>query len=367
MDVIQKRPWVVVKRIGGFLGTLLLLFFVFKFAIYFMPFFVAGLIALLIEPIIKFCMNKFKLSRRTSSIIIITFTIVLIISLVVYGGIFAVNEIIKISKDIGPLISDISGTLENEFDEIALKLSEYIPKDVIDTITNSIIEFLGNTSLYIQNFLGKILEFVLSVPTILLNVIVTILALIFFTKDRIYLIDMLEHHFPKKWIKNISQIAREIFLTLGDYIKVYGKIMIITFAELFLAFSILSAIGFEINNVFIIAFITAIVDILPILGIGTILIPWIAWQFVIGNMKFGVALTIVYLIILTVRQLIEPKLVSKQLGVHPLITLFAMYTGFKLFGFTGLILGPIILMILQCVFSKQIEKGIFKNLFGDVA
>ena len=367
MEFIQKRLWVFFKRLGVFLGTLLLLFFVFKFAIYFMPFFLAALIALLIEPIIKFCMDKFKLTRRTSAIVIIILTIILIISLIVYGGIFAVNEIIKISKDIGPLISDISGTLEKEFDEISQNLSEYIPKDVIDTVTNSIIDFLSNTSIYIQNFLGKILEFVLSVPTILLNVIVTILALIFFTKDRIYLIDMLEHHFPKKWINNISQVAREIFVTLGDYIKVYGKILLITFVELFLAFSILSAIGFEINNIFIVCFLTAIVDILPILGVGTVLIPWIVWQLIIGNIKFGIALAIVYLIILIVRQLIEPKLVSKQLGVHPLITLFAMYTGFKLFGFSGLILGPIFLMIFQCVFTKQVEKGIFKTLFGDVA
>ena len=119
------------------------------------------------------------------------------------------------------------------------------------------------------------------------------------------------------------------------------------------------------DNIIILSASIAIVDILPVLGVGTILIPWVLWQFLIGNLKFGIALTIVYVIILIIRQLIEPKLVSKQLGVHPLTTLFAMYAGFKYFGFSGLIFGPIILMVLKCIFSKPLEKGFFKNMFGD--
>lgn len=362
----KKNPWKVFKRIGIFIGILLVLVFIFKFVVYFMPFFIAGIIALIIEPIIKFCMEKLKMTRRVSSIIIITLTIVLILALVIWGGIFAINEVAKFSKDIGPIITDIISTFENKLSDVSEKLKEYMPAEAIETIINSITGFVSNAGVYIQDLLGKILEFALSVPTILLNVIVTILALIFFAKDRIYILDMIEHHFPKKWIKNLSEILNEIFSTLGSYIKVYGKILLVTFVELFLAFAILKAIGFDLNNIFILSAIIALVDILPVLGIGTVLIPWILWQFVIGNIKFGMALAIVYFIILIIRQLIEPKLVSQQLGVHPLTTLFAMYAGFKYFGFTGLIFGPIILMILRCIFSKQLEKGFFKELVGDV-
>lgn len=350
-DNQKKRPWVLAKKLGRFLVTLLILILIFKFAAYFMPFFIAGIIALIIEPIIKFFMEKFNMSRRVSSIIIITLTIVILIALVIWGTIFAINEIVQLSKDIGPFIAEISGSFEKELDEVLNGLKEYLPEEVIETIINSVTDFVSNAGLYIQGVIGKVMEFVLSVPTMLVNVIVTILSLIFFAKDRIYIIDMIEHHLPKKWVKNISELIREIFSTLGSYMKVYGKILLITFAELFLAFSILSAIGFELGNIVILSFLIAIVDILPVLGVGTVLIPWILWQFVIGNLKLAIALTIVYVIILIIRQLIEPKLVSKQLGVHPLTALFAMYAGFKYFGFSGLIFGPIILIILKCVFT----------------
>lgn len=98
MDNDKKKFWIVAKRLGIFLGTLLVLIFVFKFAVYFMPFLIAGMIALMIEPVIKFFMNRLKMSRRLSSIIIITLTIVLIIALVVWGRNICSRKINRIFK-----------------------------------------------------------------------------------------------------------------------------------------------------------------------------------------------------------------------------------------------------------------------------
>jgi predicted PurR-regulated permease PerM len=132
--------------------------------------------------------------------------------------------------------------------------------------------------------------------------------------------------------------------------------------ELLIAFSILNLIGFKFENVIWLSIVIAIIDILPILGVGTVLIPWFIWSFITGETALGIALLIVYLVILVIRQFIEPKLVSDQLGIHPIITLIAMYAGFKLVGFSGLILGPIALAVLRCVYADQIKKGLFKSL-----
>ena len=354
----------IAERVGVFLGTLLLLYFLFKFATYFMPFLIAGVIAILIEPIIKFCMNKLKLSRRVSSVIIVALTIILIILGIVYGGSAIIKEILKLTENIQPAIGVATDFISN----IAGKVGEYfpeLPQNILNAMQTSVVDFIGKLGTLISEWATSAVKILLSVPTIIINVVITILALIFFTKDRIYVIDMLEHHLPKSWIKKALEVGTEIFSTIGGYIRVYAKIIIITFAELYLAFTILNAMGHTIAYPLLLAIIVAIVDILPILGVGTVLIPWAVWMFVSGNFGFGIALLVTYGAIFCIRQFIEPKLVSKQFGIHPLVTLIAMYAGYKATGVIGLILGPIFLMALRCIFAKQIERGLFKDIFEE--
>lgn len=421
----------VIERIGVVIGTILLLYFLFKFATYFMPFLIAGVIAILIEPIIKFCMNKLKLSRRVSSVIIVALTIILIIMAVIFGGSAIIREITNLSKNIPtgiakatnfinettnkleelfPELSDkqdektshISGDSSNNTTTIPLYSSgektnddvyeiiktsgESIDKTTIilqtnsnsaniqtsatginflDIMRNSVVDFIGKFGSLISKWATDAVKLLLSVPTMIINVVITILALIFFAKDRIYVIDMLEHHLPKAWLVKSKEVCSEIFSTIGGYIRVYIKIIIITFAELYFAFTIINALGFEISYPLLLAILVAIVDVLPILGVGTILIPWSLWMFVTGNIGFGFALLITYGTIFCIRQFMEPKLVSKQFGIHPLVTLFAMYAGYKSAGVFGLILGPILLMTLRCIFAKQIERGFFKDIFEE--
>ena len=354
----------ILERVGLFLGTLLLLYFLFKFATYFMPFLIAGVIAILIEPIIKFCMNKLKLSRRLSSMIIVVLTIILIIMAVVHGGSAIIREVMELLDNIPAAITVATQFIDN-ISEKAAELYPELPVSILNAMESSVVEFIGKLGSLISEWATDLVKLLLSVPTMIINVVITILALIFFTKDRIYVIDMLEHHLPKAWIKKAKEVCSEIFSTIGGYIRVYIKIILITFAELYLAFTIINSIGFEIEYPLLLAIIVAIVDILPVLGVGTVLIPWSIWMFISGNWGFGLALLITYGVIFCIRQFIEPKLVSKQFGIHPLITLFAMYAGYKATGVIGLILGPILLMTLRCIFAKQIEKGLFKDIFEE--
>ena len=92
------------------------------------------------------------------------------------------------------------------------------------------------------------------------------------------------------------------------------------------------------------------------------MLPWAIISAVNGDLSLGIGLFILYVIILVVRQILEPRIVSKHLGVHPIFTLIAMYTGFKLAGLIGLIIGPIVLIILQNVFETMIDNGIVKTI-----
>ena len=92
------------------------------------------------------------------------------------------------------------------------------------------------------------------------------------------------------------------------------------------------------------------------------MIPWAIISAVNGDLHLGIALFLLYVIILVVRQLLEPRIVGKNIGVHPIFTLIAMYTGFKILGLIGLIIGPIVLIILQNVFETMIDNGIVKTI-----
>ena len=355
----------IIGRVGIFIGTLLLLFLLCKFAFFFMPFLIAAIIAIAIEPVIKFCMNKLKMSRRVSSFIIITLTIVILGFVVVWGTTELISELLKLTSNIAPAITKATDFVNVLTDKITVEYADISPQ-VINAVEKSVVDFIGNFGTYIGEVASQSLKMLLSIPTIAINIIITILALIFFTKDRIYVIDLLEHHFPKAWIKNTTKVLNEIFASIGGYIKVYLKIIVITFTELFLAFNIFNWIGFDVPYPFGLALVIALLDILPVLGVGTVLNPWAVWMLIEGNYGFAAAIFITYVIIFCVRQFIEPKLVSNQFGIHPIITLMAMYAGYKLIGGVfGLIAGPIALMALRCIFAKQIERGLFKDLFDE--
>ena len=110
------------------------------------------------------------------------------------------------------------------------------------------------------------------------------------------------------------------------------------------------------------ALVISIIDAFPILGVGGVLIPWGVYSAITGNMHLGIGLLITYAIIIVVRQLIEPRILSSNLGIHPFLTLISMYIAFKMFGIVGLIIGPIVLLIFKNVFSQLFEYGYLKNI-----
>ncbi len=93
------------------------------------------------------------------------------------------------------------------------------------------------------------------------------------------------------------------------------------------------------------------------------MIPWAILSSINGDIKLGISLIVLLIIMSTVRQFLEPKLVSKNIGVHPIFTLIAMYTGFKTIGVIGLLIGPIVLIILKNIFANLIDQGVFKTIF----
>lgn len=239
-----------------------------------------------------------------------------------------------------------------------------VPDEVIKIIGDSATKFLSFLTQSITNLLTGIVQNLTKIPVVGINIIITILATYFICTDKFYILDQIEHQVPKPWVKKIGKKVKKISSTLGGYLKAEITLIAITFMIVLIGLYIFKIIGFEIQYPLLVAFGIGFVDALPILGSGTILIPWAIISAINGNIKFGVALLLLYAITLLTKQLIEPKIVSEKIGIHPIFTLIAMYTGVRFMGLIGLLIGPIVLIILKNVYSNLIDDGILKSIFN---
>ena len=129
--------------------------------------------------------------------------------------------------------------------------------------------------------------------------------------------------------------------------------MFITFVELVLGLSLINLLGININHIIPIALLISFIDILPVLGVGAVLIPWALISMLNGHSALGIALLILYAIITVVRNILEPRLVGQRFGLHPIATLFAIYIGGKLFGVIGVFLLPLTIIIIKQLWNPK--------------
>lgn len=352
----------VIKKFLILLISILLIYVGFKISIFYIPFLIAFAISLLIEPLIKFCMRKFKMKRKLSAILIFIIILSIIIGLIVWGAITLFTEATNFLGNINFYFDKItkeSQSLITRFNFDKIKISDEL-KTIFQNSSN---DFIQTASEWVKNILTNLLNVITSLPTVGLYIVITILALYFMCTDKIYMLDQLEHHLPEKWVKKLSKHIKAIAKSLGRYLKAQMKLVLISFVISLIGLYIFSISGMNIKYPLMIAIGIAIVDALPIFGSGTVMVPWAIISAFNGDIRLGVAILILWIIMCVVRQIIEPKIVSGQIGIHPIFTLIAMYTGFRFLGFIGMFVGPIALIILKNIYEVRIDRGFVKSIF----
>ncbi len=230
----------------------------------------------------------------------------------------------------------------------------------LNTVTDNMIEKYPSTRTYLDNFMSNIDQSVFTylsqistkvvsmatgfagmLPTLLIKFIFTIVSSFFFTIDYYKITRFIVRQFKPEHQKVILNLKDNVIGSLGNFIKAYTAIISITFAELSIGFWILG-----IPSPFLFGLLVAIIDIMPILGTGAVLLPWSVIAFIIGNTKIGMGMLILYVVITVVRQILEPKIVGQQIGLYPIVTLILMYVGAQLMGVLGLLILPIMATIL---------------------
>ena len=361
--VIDMNYWgKVFKNIIIVLLSILGIFLSFKLAVFYLPFLIAFILSLMIEPIIKFTMKKTKLKRKTSSIIVFVLAFTIIIGLLVWGMTSIITEASKLLGNLNEYFDKAIIFVQNLSSKIDLTRLD-IPQEVVNTIQNSAMDFVEIVMDFIKNGVTSILNFVTSIPTIGIYTAITFLALYFICVDRIYMLDQLEHHFPQQWVRKFGAHLRELIKSLGGYLKAELILVLISFIISLIGLYLFNIFGLNVQYPLIAALLIGFVDLLPIFGSGTVMIPWAIISSCTGDITLGIAILVLWAVMSVVRQFIEPKVVSGQIGIHPIFTLIAMYTGYKFIGILGMVIGPIVLIILKNVFATLIDKGVFKSIF----
>ena len=308
-----------------------------------LPFIFAFLVSLAAEPLAEKLHKKFKLPRGLTAILVI----ILMVGIV--GG-FLTGVIWKIASELKSIyqqLPDIYENAVNTFESIRESLSELysaLPLDIRTAFDSVGEKFQSSISSLIKDNYRPVVtgagNFAKSLPSVFIAIIVFILALYFMIAGQTPVKETVKKILPDKMLAGLSAISEQIKKYLGGYVKAQLIIMSIAFVILLTGMSIL-----KVQYALLIALGVAILDALPFFGSGAVLIPWAIISFITADIRMGIGMLIIYLAVILTRQMIEPKIVSSNIGMNPLMTLMAMYIGYKIFSIGGMILGPILLML----------------------
>jgi len=335
------------------------------------PFLIGWLIAMMIEPFVNW-LEKRKIPRWISASLILIGIFGLIFTLVF----FIIAEIVIELTHLADLIPNFFNQAQKIFVDTFTKentnihrliqaLQTYLEKNpdhqkqIIDSIRDnaSILAKKGTTM--ITEFLTSIGQFLSDLPFLLTVLIFIILASFFISLDWPNLKKNFIFLIPERAKNTLGIVLKDLKKALFGFIR--AQLILISITAMIVLIGLLIL---KIPYAITIAFLIGIVDLLPYLGVGAVLVPWILYLFFTGNVELGIGLSIMYAIIVVVRQLLEPKLLSSNVGLDPLLTLIALFVGLKLIGFLGIILGPVVVVILLALHRAQVFNDIWKFIKG---
>lgn len=317
---------------------------------YTLPFVLALLCALILRRPTIFISQKLKIKNGIASLITTVVFFTIIITLLVLGITTISQEAIQLGKNTQIYISKNSTDIYNSFYKLQKYYNDLDPY-IINTLENNFTNFVTKTSNIAVAFSAKLVSYIINliatIPYILMVVLFTLLTTYFFTKDMSSSKINMQSLIPNNKTDKLLKIYSETKKMLGNYLLSYMIIILFTFLETIIVFLI-----FKVKYAVILSIICAIADLLPILGIGTIYIP-IAFIYLIvfKNYVTFIGLLICYILVSIIRQIIEPKIVSSSLGIHPVAVLAALFIGLKANGISGMIF-CIFLVVFFNIFRK---------------
>ncbi|MGG6313726.1 sporulation integral membrane protein YtvI [Paenibacillus macerans] len=365
-NVIVKRvlrgSWICVVLVGSIAAVYWLIPLLY-------PFLIAWLISYAMNPFVQWLQQHIRLPKWLA----------VTLALLVYFGSAAIILSAALTRLVKELIH-LAESFDLRIAEWRNLFIEWTQSEGIQNIINEINHFIADNPGYentihknidntaervgsfvshlVNNFLGIIVNLLSSLPNLGIILGVILLATFFISNHWERDMRFLAGAIPAPFRKTAGAIWRDLQRALSGYLRAQFIMISITAFIVLIGLLILG-----VDSAFTYALLIGLVDLLPYLGVGTIMIPWLIYAFATGDVTLGIGLAILYGIILIARQMIEPKVLASSVGLDPLPTLIAMFVGLKLFGVLGLIIGPVTLVIL----GAAVRAGVIRDLRNYIA
>lgn len=326
-----------------------------RLLIFFSPFVVGWVVALIASPLVRFLEEKVKIKRKAGSAFVIIVVIGLVVLVLYLVGVKLVQEIMSLIDS----LPDIWLGLESEFSEIGNNLNVVYSR-LPDNVQASISDMIQSVGTYLGEIFGQMSSptiegvgnFAKQVPSMIIALIMALLSAYFFVAERESINEWFRRHMPASVQTNYRILRHSLVNAVGGYLKAQLRIEIWMYLLLVIGLTIL-----QVNYALLIALGIAFMDILPFFGTGTIMVPWAIIKILSSDYKMAVGLLIIWGVGQLVRQVIQPKIVGDSLGMPPLPTLILLYVGYRLSGVIGMIIAvPIGLIVVN-----MYEEGAFET------
>ena len=384
MDKVEIRR----KRIINIVYLAIVLGIAYLFLKYcfwmFAPFLFAFFVAIIVQRPSNFLTRKTKIKKSITATLLSLLLYLVVIALISLIGVKCVDAAKSFISFITDKISDLPTLIENVknwclsairwlpdgieakatksmvpfFDAMKEKSAAEIATFIVDKASNG--EKLSLSSLATP--LSGIWSTAKQIPSVFVAVMIAIVSSCFMAVDYDRLVNFIKSQISDAHKENLSATKRIVLTSFAKLIKSYLLIICITGIEIFIGLNVLTLVGlYKDGHILALSVIIAILDILPVIGTGTFMVPWSIYSLITDKIGLGIGLFVVYAIIYVVRQVIEPKIVGGTVDLPPFVTLMGMYIGSQLFGVLGIFLVPILIIIIKLLNDEGVVHIWKKN------
>lgn len=346
MQTEAKRKFLI--DIAFFVVVVAIIYILFKFlSVYLLPFVIGIAASFIVQKPVKAINKKTRIPKGPVTVFFVIFTYFAIVAAVVLICFLLYRWLANIAKLLPGIIPTVSAVF-GDFNSLLSKNLTALPEEFVTFLIDLPSTLIKNLTGWITNLLSSVAKGAATgAPELLISIIITVVASCYIASGYDSIIKFAYRHTPKKIWATIIDIKEIFGKNLIKMLKGYLLLMLITFVELSVGLMLIGQ-----KNAIMLGAIICVVDILPVLGTGTIVIPWALISLVTGSVWKAIGLLLLYIVITVVRNFLEPKVIGDQVGLHPLLTLLSMFCGLKLIGFVGMFLFPLVLIIINTIYKN---------------